>query len=72
MSKSIKAGPNLPSSSIMQMASTGGSLTKQTTEYGGMKRGKATENVKKVGVASKITGSAVGKKGIKGTNPYKK
>jgi len=65
-----KSTPKLPTSSRMSMPSSGGDLTKLTTEYGGMKRGKATSDVKKVGVASKITGTAKGKTGVKGKNPY--
>jgi len=66
----IKDTPNLPASSRMQMPTTGGSLSKETTEYGGLKNGKATASVKSGGVASKITGTAKGKSGMKGSNPY--
>jgi len=71
MAKS-KDTPNLPASSRMQMPTTGGSLSKEITEYGGMKGGKATASIKQGGVASKITGAAKGKSGMKGSNPYGK
>lgn len=62
--------PNLPASSVMQMPNTGGSLSKQISEYGGMKSGKATASVKSGGVSSKIIRNAKGKTGMKGSNPY--
>jgi len=59
--------PNLPASSRMQMPTTGGSLTKG---FSGIKNGKATASIKQGGVASKTTGTAKGKSGMKGSNPY--
>ena len=57
-----KDTPNLPASSRMQMPSTGGgSLSKETAEFGGLKKTGST--------TSKITSSAKGK-GMKGANPY--
>lgn len=46
-----KATPNLPTSSRMQMPSSGGSLKKVTKETAGMKGGKGT--TKKVMTAAK-------------------
>jgi hypothetical protein len=66
----ITATPNLPASSRMQMPTTGGNLSKEISKYGGMKNGKATASIKQGGVASKITSTAKGKTGMKGSNPY--
>lgn len=66
----MKDTPNLPASSRMQMPTTGGSLSKEISEYGGMKSGKATAAIKQGGVASKVVGSAKGHKSMKGSNPY--
>ncbi len=59
----IKDTPNLPASSRMQMPTTGGNLSKEITEYGGMKGSSKS-------TASKVISSAKGKTGMKGSNPY--
>ena len=66
----IKDTPNLPGSSRMQMPTTGDKLGNKLSEVGGLKNGEATAALKGGGVASKITGTAKGKKGMKGSNPY--
>lgn len=58
-----KDTPKLPSSSKMQMPSTGGGLGKKIAEVGGMKGGKPS---------SRMTSSAKGKTGMKGSSPYGK
>jgi len=67
---SVKAIPNLPASSRMQMPAGSDNTSSIIREMGGMKKGKATDSIKGGGVASKITGTAKGKTGMKGSNPY--
>jgi hypothetical protein len=57
----IKDTPNLPASSRMQMPSTGGSMTKQTSGKMGSNSGSVT---------SKVMSAAKSGKGMKGSNPY--
>jgi len=67
---SIKAIPNLPASSRMQMPAGSDATSSIIKEFGGMKKGKAASAIKSGGIASKITGTAKGKTGMKGSNPY--
>jgi hypothetical protein len=57
----IKDTPNLPASSRMQMPSTSGSMTKQTSGKMGSNSGSVT---------SKVMSAAKAGKGMKGSNPY--
>ena len=65
----IKATPNLPGSSIMQMPSTSVSASSIATGKNAMS-GKAISDVKSGSVSSKLVGHLRGKKGMKGSNPY--
>lgn len=60
----IKDTPNLPGSSRMQMPSTGGSMGKAITEYGGLKSSKGGSTT------SKVMSAAKAGKSMKGSNPY--
>lgn len=66
-----KAIPSLPGSSRMQMPMTTDMTSGIIKETGGMK-GKAISAVKSGSVASKLVGTAKGKTGMKGMNPYGK
>jgi hypothetical protein len=66
---SVKATPNLPASSRMQMPSTGDKVGDKLSGSN-IKNGKATAMVKQGGVAKKVVGSSKGKIGVKGSNPY--